>query len=171
MANPESAGARSGEADSVKEGPSFTPRVDIFENKDELLLVADMPGVRRDDLAIHVDKGQLTVEGRRDLAQGRATYRRSFLLPQGVDAGRIDAELVAGVLKLRLPKAEANKPRRIEVRAGLTLRRGGGARRAAAPNSPRPSKLRATRRRAALQESQCPSRSSGPGETKPAWPA
>jgi HSP20 family protein len=110
----------------VEQRASVAPRVDVYENSEELLVVADVPGVSRDALTVHVDKGQLTLEARRDTsATGTAVltefrpadYHRVFSVPQGIDASKIEAELSAGVLRVRLPKSEALKPRRIEIKA------------------------------------------------------
>jgi len=103
--------------------PAVTPAVDIFENKDELLIVADLPGVGKDDLTLNLDKGKLTIEGYHkasgDAGDGVAfDYRCMFAVPQGIDAERIVADLTAGVLRVHLPKSEALKPRQIDVKAG-----------------------------------------------------
>lgn len=109
--------------------PVVAPPVDIFENDEKLLVVADVPGVAPADVAIHFEKGTLTFEGKRSQAapagaklvasESRfADYRRSFALPQGVDADKISAELDGGVLRIHLPKQAALRPRQIPVRAG-----------------------------------------------------
>jgi len=100
---------------------AVAPAVDIFENKDELLILADLPGVAKEDLSIHFDKGQLTLEGRlREFGPDEEPfdYRRSFVVPQGIDAEKISANLQSGVLRLVLPKPAAIKPRPIAVNAG-----------------------------------------------------
>ena len=100
---------------------AVAPAVDIFENKDQLLIVADLPGVAKEDLAIHFDKGHLTLEGRlKDFAHDEEPfdYRRTFMIPQGVDAEKISASLQGGVLRVTLPKPAAMKPRQIAVTAG-----------------------------------------------------
>jgi HSP20 family protein len=97
------------------------PPVDIYENKDELLIVADLPGVAKDDLHIHFDKGQLRLEGGvREFAADEEPfdYRRTFVVPQGIDAEKISAQLLHGVLRVTMPKPAALKPRQIEVKAG-----------------------------------------------------
>ena len=113
-------------AEAVQQRPAVAPRVDIFENKDELLLVADMPGVTKDGLTINVSDEQLSIEGRiADAPTGRALsrewhrvdYRRSFTVPQGLDRDKFTAELKAGVLWLHLPKAASQKPRQITVKS------------------------------------------------------
>jgi len=108
--------------------PSSAPAVDVYENADELLLLADMPGVKKENIGIHLDKGQLTLEGTKsdsiDPAQlllreyREVDFRRSFSLPNGIDTQKVSAELANGVLRVHLPKSEAVKPRQIRVRAG-----------------------------------------------------
>jgi len=106
---------------------AVAPACDIYENKDEVLLVADLPGVVPEGLKINLDNDELTLEARRDLpsegtllsAEYRACdYRRSFVVPSGIDAAKIAAELKNGILHLHLPKSEDVKPRQISVRAG-----------------------------------------------------
>jgi len=106
---------------------TVTPACDIYENKEEVLLLADLPGVAPDALKINLDNDELTLEARRDLpgegallsAEYRACdYRRSFVVPSGIDASKIAAELKNGILHLHLPKSEDVKPRQISVRAG-----------------------------------------------------
>ena len=103
------------------------PAVDIYENEQELLLRADMPGVSSETLNIDLDKDQLTIEGRRGAEPEGAVlgrefvsvgYRRRFQLIEGIDFEKVSAALQDGVLTVKLPKAEALRPRRIEVKAG-----------------------------------------------------
>ncbi|MFO0762134.1 MAG: Hsp20/alpha crystallin family protein [Byssovorax sp.] len=100
---------------------AVAPAVDVFENKDELLILADLPGVAKEDLTVNFDKGQLTVEGRlKDFAPEDEPFdfRRTFTVPQGIEAEKISAQLQNGVLRLSLPKPAAQKPRAIEIKAG-----------------------------------------------------
>jgi HSP20 family protein len=104
--------------------PAVAPPVDVYENPNELLVIADMPGVTQENMSIHFERNRLTIEGRRPqpkasplLAENDlADFRRTFLVPQGIDAERISAELSHGVLKVHLPKHASVKPRRIEVK-------------------------------------------------------
>jgi len=107
--------------------PAITPACDIYESDDEVLLVADMPGVDAGALKINIDKGELTLEANRPLSsQGTyleaevrdCDFRRRFMLPSGIDASKINAELTNGVLRLHLPKSESLKARQISVKAG-----------------------------------------------------
>lgn len=106
--------------------PTIAPVVDIYENDDEILLHADMPGVSKEDISVNVDNGKLDISGIRKMEAsgaanwqefGNVEYRRSFSVPQTIDVGKVGAKLEDGVLKLHLPKSEAAKPRMIEVKA------------------------------------------------------
>jgi HSP20 family protein len=108
--------------------PTLMPPVDIVEDASGITVTADLPGVDPDDLVIRVEGRSLTLEAPLRLGESdslafvysevRASrYRRSFELSGELDTGAIQAELKDGVLKLRLPKTERAKPRRIEVRA------------------------------------------------------
>jgi HSP20 family molecular chaperone IbpA len=100
------------------------PAVDIIEKEDCLTIIADLPGVGKENLEIGIDKGILTIQGQvKPSVQGNEVYRefqlmnyyRQFQLPEAIDQEKVRAEFVNGVLTLRLCKAEAAKPRRIEV--------------------------------------------------------
>ncbi|MGW8194684.1 MAG: Hsp20/alpha crystallin family protein [Desulforhopalus sp.] len=106
--------------------PTIAPIVDIYENEDEILLLADMPGVTKDKITVNVDNGKLEISGVRNLESkgvenwqefGDVEYRRVFSVPQSIDVAKVNAELKDGVLKLNLPKAESAKPRTIEIRS------------------------------------------------------
>ena len=105
------------------------PPVDIVENENGIVLVADLPGVSKERLGVRVDGESLTVEGGASVpvADGfelvhqdmrHPACRRSFTLSRELDASKIEASLKDGVLTLRIPKAEEARPRRIEVRVG-----------------------------------------------------
>jgi HSP20 family protein len=92
--------------------------VDIYEGADELLLLADLPGVEPDGLNVSFEAPELRIEGRRGAGDAVDVYSRTFRVSEQIDPNGISAELAAGVLKLRLAKAAHTKPRKIEVRAG-----------------------------------------------------
>lgn len=97
------------------------PPVDIYENKEEILVVADFPGVPSDALHIRMEGSELVIEGTQADYEGsselrRLAFSRSFRVPNTVDSGKVTAELSNGVLKVRLAKSEAAKPKRIEVK-------------------------------------------------------
>lgn len=88
------------------------PAVDIFEGDDDVLVRLDVPGVARTDIDLRFDNGVVTVEAPRG---DHILYLRTFGIPKGLDPAGIRASLADGVLTLTLPRAEAVKPRRIEV--------------------------------------------------------
>jgi HSP20 family protein len=104
---------------------TVTPRVDVLETENEFLVVADMPGVKSEDVDIRFEKGELTVHGRR-VRRGNTEpahreyeatdYHRAFGVAETIAADRISAELKNGVLIVQLPKVEAVKPKKIAVR-------------------------------------------------------
>ena len=105
------------------------PPVDVFEDEASITLLADLPGVPRDQLQVRVDGETLHLEATArtagpenlQLVYGEAqipTYRRQFTLSRELDASRIEAQLRDGVLRLTIPKAEEAKPRRIHVQVG-----------------------------------------------------
>jgi HSP20 family molecular chaperone IbpA len=89
------------------------PAVDVLESEEALQLHVDMPGVAPPDLTVETHRGVLTVSAVRSNGVG---YKRTFRVPDTVDAEGITASLEHGVLVLTLPRAEAAKPRTIEVR-------------------------------------------------------
>jgi HSP20 family molecular chaperone IbpA len=99
-------------AEPVDERPAVAPAVDIFENDDEYLIVADVPSVTSDSVRLNLDEDQLTLRARR---ADDTDFKRSFYLPDGVDFANAAADLKDGVLSVHLPKAAAVKPRRIAV--------------------------------------------------------
>lgn len=113
-------------ASNVDPRRTTAPAVDVYENKEEVLLVADVPGVRPDDIVIRFERGELTMTGRRAkqpegslLAAEQRTvdFARTFTVPQTIQADAIHAEVAHGVLKIHLPKVSAQKPRQITVKA------------------------------------------------------
>jgi HSP20 family molecular chaperone IbpA len=106
---------------------TLTPPVDVIEDSSGITLFADLPGVSREKLNLHVEADTLTIEAESDLSVpeglvsqhtevGLAKFRRVFTLSKELDTEKVSAELAQGVLKLRIPKAEHAQPRRIEVR-------------------------------------------------------
>jgi len=105
------------------------PNVDVFEDASGITVLADMPGVRKDQLELKVEGDALLIEGTVQpftpdglealYAEVRVPrYRRSFTLSRELDTTRIEANLKDGVLALRIPKQEHAQPRRITVNAG-----------------------------------------------------
>ena len=108
---------------------AWVPPVDIFQDNDNLVLRTEVPGVEKDAIDVRVENGVLTLQGERktdgDLNEKNAFRRerifgrfaRSFTLPTSVDAARITARYRDGILEIVLPKAEAAKPKRVEIQA------------------------------------------------------
>ncbi len=113
-------------AEQKRQPVVMTPPVDIYETEEGILLLADMPGVPKENLDVHVDKNMLTIKGEigdivpKDITplyvefNGKA-FERAFTLGPDVDVSKIEASMNAGVLKIFLPKSEEVKPRKIEV--------------------------------------------------------
>ena len=106
---------------------ALIPPVDVFEDASGITLYADLPGVPKDKLSLELDADTLTIEGELalDIPEGmEAThaevglprYRRLFTLSRELDTTKVSAEFNHGVLKLRIPKAEHAKPRKIEIK-------------------------------------------------------
>lgn len=106
---------------------TWVPAVDVFESKDELRIVAELPGVRPEEVKLSVENGMLVIRGEKKLVaeeSAEAVHRyersygaflRSFRIPGTVDAEQIQARYEHGVLTVTLPKAEKAKPREIAV--------------------------------------------------------
>ncbi len=112
----------------ARAAPSRFPRMGLFDRGQALVLRAEVPGVAEGDIDVTVDRGVLSVRGRRKASaptgyslhrreRGELSFARSFNLPCKVDREKIRAELDGGVLTITLPKAEEEKPRQISVRA------------------------------------------------------
>lgn len=106
---------------------SWNPRVNIFENKDHLVLEADLPGMTRDDFDLSVENNIVTLKGERKfekkdetdnyhrIERAYGTFTRSFTLPPTVSAEGVKAEFNNGVLNVTFPKREETKARKIEI--------------------------------------------------------
>ncbi|MBN1336186.1 MAG: Hsp20/alpha crystallin family protein [Deltaproteobacteria bacterium] len=106
-----------------------TPPVDIYENDEEYVLEADVPGVAQDRVTLRLENGELSLEAQWSVPEIEGAtvlarefrpvdFRRSFVLPDTVDAEKVSASLKDGVLTVRIPKGEAVRPRSIQIRAG-----------------------------------------------------
>ena len=112
---------------SGQNGTALMPPVDVIEDSTGITLYADLPGVPKDQLELNVEGDTLSIEGAVSVAMPQpmqanyakvssARYRRVFTLSKELDPAKISAEFAQGVLKLRIPKAEHARPRRIEIR-------------------------------------------------------
>ena len=106
---------------------SLVPAVDIMEGESGITLMADMPGVSKDRLSIKIEGDSLLIEGRAQINVPESIellhselhtpyFRRAFTLSRDLDSAKIEATLRDGVLQIHIPKSEAARPRRIEVK-------------------------------------------------------
>lgn len=105
----------------------WTPAVDFYQDKDSVVLRAELPGLRREDIHVSLHEDVLTLTGERREEKNADTrgslrserffgrFERRFTLPVRADAGRVSATYEDGILTVTLPKAEEAKPRQIEV--------------------------------------------------------
>lgn len=108
----------------------WVPAMDLVETDDHLVLRADLPGMRRDDVEIEIKDRALTVSGERRAEQeekAEGYYRverafgrfsRSLTLPEGIEADAVEADFADGVLEIRIPKPAERQPHRVEIGAG-----------------------------------------------------
>jgi HSP20 family protein len=106
---------------------TWLPAVDVWETENELVLSFDLPGIPEDQIAVEVDDNVLTVSGQRERTSEHSndrfyrferrfgTFSRSVTLPAGVSEEAIKANYADGVLEIRVPKPEEQKPKRIEI--------------------------------------------------------
>jgi len=117
-------------AEQTTPGAVFTPEVDIFETEKAITLLADIPGVKPDQLNIDLRDNILTITGDVDPIAAKAgeedvtieyetgRFYRQFTLSEVIDQNKIDAKLADGVLRLNLPKVAKATPRKIAIKAG-----------------------------------------------------
>ena len=113
--------------EQTRPGPVYSPAVDIFETENAITVLADMPGVKANDLKIDLRENVLTLTGRVTAPQSSSElsvlreydsgmFFRQFTLGETIEQSKIDAKLTDGVLRLELPKLERARPRQIAVR-------------------------------------------------------
>ena len=115
------------QSDDLMNRGSWTPAVDIYEVEGAMVLKAELPEMRREDIDVNVENGTLTIRGERKLdneikqenfhriERAYGTFVRQFSLPPTVDSAKIAAEYRNGVLTVKLPIREEAKPRTINV--------------------------------------------------------
>ena len=116
----------------------WMPAMDLVETEDHLILRADLPGMRRDEVEIEVKDGALAISGERkaeheentegyyrvERAYGR--FARSLTLPDGIEPDAIEASFDNGVLEVRIPKPAERKPHRVKIGGGAASTNGNG---------------------------------------------
>ena len=106
---------------------TWSPAVDIYETEGEIIVKAELPGVERKDIQLHLENNVLTIRGERRfekearednyhrIERSYGGFSRSFSIPTTVDEEKIHADYKDGVLKVVLPKKEAAKPKQIQI--------------------------------------------------------
>ncbi len=119
-------GRATGDDESLMSG-TWAPPVDVVEEKDAIVVTAELPGMKKDEIDIQFENGVLSIRGERTLSKESeektyhrvervyGTFVRSFTLPRSVDAEKINATYQDGVLEIRVPKREEAKPRQINI--------------------------------------------------------
>jgi HSP20 family protein len=109
---------------------SWSPRADIYEQDGQIVIKAELPGVKREDLSVEVADGDLVVSGTRKteqevkdeqvyrLERGTGTFYRRMTLPEGTDPSKIEASYQDGVLEIHIPKpsGEQAKPTKVAIK-------------------------------------------------------
>src|SRR6266581_5316173 len=118
--------ARAFDDEGIARG-SWSPNVDIYENKEQIVLEAELPGMKREDFDLSVENNVITLRGERQfekkeeadnyhrVERAYGSFLRSFTLPNSVSGEGATAEYRNGVLRVTLPKREETKARRIEI--------------------------------------------------------
>ncbi|MFB6357249.1 MAG: Hsp20/alpha crystallin family protein [bacterium] len=106
---------------------AWTPKVDIFEQGDEVIIESELPGIDREDIDVSLEDNQLTIEGERTVEQEQEdrnyyrservydSFRRSFSLPRNIDREQVQATYEDGVLRVSLPVTEESKAKRVAI--------------------------------------------------------
>ena len=122
------AAARRGNGQDSLALPEWMPVVDIAEDDKEYLITAELPEVKKEDVKVTVENGVLTITGERKfekeetnkkwhrVERSYGSFARTFALPDDGDAAKVNAEFKDGMLKVRIAKSEAARPKQIEVK-------------------------------------------------------
>jgi HSP20 family protein len=113
----------------LSEETTFTPAFDVSETEKELIIKAEVPGIDKKDININLSDGLLTIKGEKKhekeeesenyhrVERRYGTFSRTVRLPFEVEVDKVDATYKDGVLKITVPKSEAAKPRKIEIKS------------------------------------------------------
>jgi HSP20 family protein len=107
------------------DAPGWTPPVDLYETSAEFVLIAELPGLSRDQIEIHAEDNRIVIRGQRGgqvpcdnyhrVERGHGQFSRAFALPETIDVEAVTADLKDGLLTVTLPKAAGRGARRIDV--------------------------------------------------------
>jgi HSP20 family protein len=117
----------------------WAPQIDVSERDQQLIVHADLPGLRQEDVKVNVDQGVLTISGQRTIEQGGerdksnvyhrersfGSFQRSIALPEGTDPGQIRASFENGVLEVRVPISEQGRQKGHDIPIGPKMPAGG----------------------------------------------
>jgi len=121
---------QSGKETDLMRGGGWAPAVDIFENENEVVLTAELPGVEMKDVDVQVRENTLTLKGERKLERSEhkenyhrierayGSFMRAFTLPSTVDQEKISANYHNGVLEIKMPKTAKSRPSKIDIKVG-----------------------------------------------------
>jgi HSP20 family protein len=121
-----------GMADETSASGAWSPAVNILEKEEGIVISADLPGLKAEDVEVTVDNGVLTIKGQRNFeeaSEGQTYHRverwygsfeRSFTVPNSVDPSKIEARFVNGEMSITLPKREESKPRSVKVKVATS---------------------------------------------------
>ncbi len=117
-------------AEAALAAPGFVPPVDVYEDEQNIVVTAELPGIEEKDLNISVENNVLTITGERKMEKEEkkenfqrierryGRFTRSFTLPATVDAENVSADFTNGILKITLPKLAEAKPKQIKISVG-----------------------------------------------------
>ena len=107
------------------DAPGWTPPVDLYETSSEFVLIAELPGLSRDEIEIHAEDGRIVIRGERAsqvpceqyhrVERGHGRFSRAFSLPEPIAVDDVTADLKDGVLTVTIPKAVSRGARRVDV--------------------------------------------------------
>lgn len=107
------------------DAPGWTPPVDLYETSTEFVLIAELPGLSRDQIDIQAEDNRIMIRGERSgqvpcdhyhrIERGHGQFSRTFALPESVDVAAVSADLKDGLLTVTIPKAASRSARRIDV--------------------------------------------------------
>jgi HSP20 family protein len=111
------------------DAPGWTPPVDLYETAAEFVLTAELPGLRPDQIDIHVEENRIIIRGERSggpghsdtceqfhrIERGHGRFSRAFVVPDVIDIERVTSDLKDGILTITIPKASHRAPRRVTV--------------------------------------------------------
>lgn len=111
--------------ETMESAPAVSPYMDIYESADEIIMIADMPGVTQQNLELKFENNEISIKGNQSPLEETwkprfceykpLRFERGFKLPSGIDVSKIRADFTGGVLTVTLPKSEHEKPHTIKI--------------------------------------------------------